>query len=104
MSVSPGLAGCVVEPGMEPAAGKAPPLSTQVSDTQVLLNGVAIPIFYTSYGQINCQIPTDAPTGLATLQVKRTDGQASNLVSVPIGARAPGLLRFNIGDYGAIVN
>jgi uncharacterized protein (TIGR03437 family) len=70
----------------------------------VLLNGVPIPLFYTSYGQINCQIPTDAPAGTATLQVKRTDGQASNLVTVTIGARAPRLLRFNIGDYGAIVN
>ena len=87
-----------------PASGKAPPLSTQVADTQVLLNGVPIPLYYTSYGQINCQIPTDAPTGTATVQVKRTDGQASNLVSVEIGARAPRLLRFNIGDYGAIVN
>ena len=89
---------------MAPATGTAPPLSTQVADTQVLLNGVPIPIFYTSYGQINCQIPTDAPAGIATLQVKRTDGQASNLVTVTIGARAPRLLRFNIGDYGAIVN
>jgi uncharacterized protein (TIGR03437 family) len=87
-----------------PAVGTAPPLSTQVADTQVLLNGVPIPIFYTSYGQINCQIPTDAAIGTATLQVKRTDGQASNLVTVQIGARAPRLLRFNIGDYGAIVN
>ena len=75
-----------------------------MADTQVLLNGVPIPIFYTSYGQINCQIPTDAPTGTATLQVKRTDGQASNLVTVTIGPRAPRLLRFNLGDYGAIVN
>jgi uncharacterized protein (TIGR03437 family) len=89
---------------MAPATGTAPPLSTQVADTQVLLNGVPIPIFYTSYGQINCQIPTDAATGTATLQVKRTDGQVSNLVTVAIGARAPRLLRFNIGDYGAIVN
>ncbi len=86
------------------ALGTAPPLSTRVADTQVLLNGVLIPIFYSSYGQINCQIPTDAPTGTATLQVKRTDGQASNLVTVDIGPRAPRLLRFNIGDYGAIVN
>ncbi|MEO8595196.1 MAG: IPT/TIG domain-containing protein [Candidatus Solibacter sp.] len=87
-----------------PAAGSAPPLSTQVSDTQVLLNGVPIPVFYTSYGQINCQIPTDAPVGTALLQVKRTDGQTSNTVSVEINARAPRLLRFNIKDYGAIVN
>ena len=87
-----------------PASGSAPPLKTQVADTQVLLNGVAIPLFYTSYGQINCQIPTDATTGTSTLQVKRTDGQASNLVTVNIGSRAPRLLRFNIADYGAIVN
>jgi uncharacterized protein (TIGR03437 family) len=87
-----------------PASGTAPPVKTQVADTQVLLNGVPIPLFYTSYGQINCQIPTDAPAGTATLQVKRTDGQASNLVTVNIGARAPRLLRFNIADYGAIVN
>ena len=74
---------------MAPATGTAPPLSTQVADTQVLLNGVPIPLFYTSYGQINCQIPTDAPAGTATLQVKRTDGQASNLVTVEDrGARA----------------
>ena len=86
------------------ALGTAPPLSTQVADTQVLLNGVAIPIFYSSYGQINCQIPTDAPTGTALLQVKRTDGQAGNLVTLDIGPRAPRLLRFNLGDFGAIVN
>jgi uncharacterized protein (TIGR03437 family) len=87
-----------------PASGSAPPIGTRVADTQVLFNGVAIPIFYTSYGQINCQIPTDASIGASTLQVKRTDGQASNLVSVDIGSRAPRLLRFNIADYGAIVN
>jgi uncharacterized protein (TIGR03437 family) len=86
------------------ALGTAPPLSTQVADTQVLLNGVPIPIFYSSYGQINCQIPTDAPTGTAILQVKRTDGQAGNQVTVGIGPRAPRLLRFNLGDFGAIVN
>jgi len=87
-----------------PASGSAPPLSTQVSDTQVLMNGVPIPIFYTSYGQINCQIPTNAPVGTSLLQVRRSDGQISNTVSVEIVARAPRLLRFNIGDYGAIVN
>lgn len=87
-----------------PASGPAPPLGTQVADTQVLFNGVAIPIFYTSYGQINCQIPTDAVAGTSFVQVKRSDGQVSNLVSVTIAARAPRLLRFNVGDYGAIVN
>ncbi|MEO8372638.1 MAG: hypothetical protein ABI806_25860, partial [Candidatus Solibacter sp.] len=62
------------------------------------------PIYYASYGQINCQIPTDAAVGTSLLQVKRTDGQVSNTVSVTISARAPRLLRFNVGEYGAIVN
>ena len=84
------------------ALGTAPPLSTQVSDTQVLLNGVPIPIYYASYGQINCQIPTNATVGTSLLQVKRTDGQISNTVSVTIVARAPRLLRIGVGDYGAI--
>jgi len=68
----------------------------------VLLNGIPIPIYYASYGQINCQIPTDAQVGTSLLQVKRTDGQISNTVSVEINARAPRLLRIGVGDYGAI--
>jgi uncharacterized protein (TIGR03437 family) len=84
------------------AAG-APPLATQLADTQVLFNGQALPLFYTSYGQINCQIPTDAPLGTSLVQVKRQDGQVSNLVSVDIALRAPRLL-LGLGEYGAITN
>jgi len=65
---------------------------------------VPIPIYYASYGQINCQIPTNATVGTSLLQVKRTDGQVSNTVSVEIAARGPRLLRFNVGEFGAIVN
>jgi uncharacterized protein (TIGR03437 family) len=84
------------------AAG-APPLSSQLTDTQVLFNGQALPLFYTSYGQINCQIPTDAPLGTSLVQVKRQDGQVSNLVSVDVTLRAPRLL-LGLGEYGAITN
>src|SRR5205823_3867130 len=34
-----------------PANTAAPPLATQLADTQVLLNGSPLPLFYTSYGQ-----------------------------------------------------
>jgi uncharacterized protein (TIGR03437 family) len=85
------------------AAG-APPIATQLSDTQVLFNGQALPLYYSSYGQINCQIPTDAPIGTALVQVKRQDGQVSNLVSVELAARAPRLLPGGVGQYGAITN
>ena len=82
----------------------APPIATQLSDTQVLFNGQPLPLYYASYGQINCQIPTDAPVGTSLVQVKRQDGQVSNLVSVDIAARAPRLLLGGIGLYGAITN
>jgi uncharacterized protein (TIGR03437 family) len=85
------------------AAG-APPLSTQLTDTQVLFNGQPLPLFYTSYGQINCQIPTDAPLGTSLVQVKRQDGQVSNLLAVDIALRAPRLLLVGVGQYGAITN
>jgi uncharacterized protein (TIGR03437 family) len=82
----------------------APPISTQLSDTQVLFNGQPLPLYYASYGQINCQIPTDAPLGTSLVQVKRQDGQVSNLVSVEIAARAPRLLLAGVGIYGVVTN
>ena len=81
----------------------APPIPTQLSDTQVLFNGQPLPLYYTLYGQIACQIPSDAPIGTSLVQVKRQDGQVSNQVSVDIAARAPRIL---VGPnlYGVITN
>jgi uncharacterized protein (TIGR03437 family) len=84
--------------------GPAPPLSTQLADTSVLVNGTAAPIFYTSYGQIAFQLPTTTATGQALVQVKRTDGSISNTVSVNVVARAPKVLQLYGGPWGAIVN
>ena len=81
----------------------APPIPTQLSDTQVLFNGQPLPLYYTLYGQIACEIPSDAPIGTSLVQVKRQDGQVSNQVSVDIAARAPRIL---VGPslYGVITN
>jgi uncharacterized protein (TIGR03437 family) len=81
----------------------APPIPTQLSDTQVLFNGQPLPLYYTLYGQIACQIPSDAPIGTSLVQVKRQDGQVSNQVSVDIAARAPRILVGPAG-YGVITN
>jgi uncharacterized protein (TIGR03437 family) len=70
----------------------APPLSAQLSDTQILFNDQPLPLYYTTYGQIACQILTDAPLGTSLVQVKRQDGQLSNIVSVDVASRAPRLL------------
>jgi len=70
----------------------APPLPTAAGGTSVLVNGAAVPLFYTSYGQIAFQLPYDVPAGSATVQVKRDDGSVSNLASITIAPRAPRLL------------
>ena len=87
----------------EPAQGKELPLVTKLADTRVLVNGQPAPLYFTSYGQINFQMPYGLPAGTAEVRVER-DGQAGNAVTVQVAERAPRLLRLGIGDYGIIVN
>ena len=84
--------------------GPAPPLSTQLADVQVLVNGTAVPLYYTSYAQIAFQMPVNTPAGTALVQVQRSDGSSSNTVSVNVATSAPKLLLIYGGPYGAIVN
>lgn len=70
----------------------AVPLATKLGATSVLVNGTAVPLFYTSYGQIAFQMPLDTPVGTAIVQVQRDDGSASNKASVEVAPRAPRLL------------
>ena len=86
-----------------PALGQGSPLGTQIGTTQVLIDGQAAPLYYSSYGQINLQVPENTATGTATVQVMR-DGLASNSVSLAIASRAPRLLLIGVGSYGAIYN
>lgn len=84
--------------------GQAPPMSTQVADVTVTVNGEAAPIYYTLPFQIAFQIPVDTQPGVASVQLTRTDGSASNLASVTVAARAPKLVPLNGSSWGAIVN
>jgi uncharacterized protein (TIGR03437 family) len=77
----------------------APPLPNTAGGTSVLVNGTAVPIFYTSYGQIAFQLPYNVPTGTSMVQVKRDDGSVSNLASITVAPRAPRLLVTVNQDY-----
>jgi uncharacterized protein (TIGR03437 family) len=81
--------------------GPAPPLPTKLGGTSVLVNGVAAPLFYTSYGQIAFEIPVDAAPGPGIIQVQRDDGTISNKASVVIAERAPRLL-VTVNQNGSI--
>jgi uncharacterized protein (TIGR03437 family) len=83
--------------------GSTVPLATALGGASVLFNGQPVPVYYTSYGQINFQVPVDAPLGLNTVQAKR-DGVVGNPISVQVVERSPRLLRLNVGEYGAVVN
>jgi len=85
-----------------PVSGPNPPLATQLGGASVFVNGEQAPLYFSSYGQINFQMPTDTPAGTALVQVE-TNGQTSNTVSVNVAARAPRLLLlYGTGGYGAI--
>ncbi len=87
----------------EPAGAPGLPLPTEIGGTRVFVNDRPAPLYFTSYGQVNFQVPYDTPAGDARVRVER-QGQRGNTVSVRIANMAPRILRLGIGDYGIIVN
>jgi uncharacterized protein (TIGR03437 family) len=73
------------------------PLPTQLSDAQVLVNGVAVPLFYVSASQINALSPASS-TGLVALTV--TNGAGKHTVNVLIEATVPAVFTQNSGGTG----
>ncbi len=69
------------------------PLATQLSasNSRVLVNGVAAPLYFSSYYQIAFQVPLETALGTALVQVQR-DGLTSNTVTVQVADRAPRIL------------
>jgi uncharacterized protein (TIGR03437 family) len=85
-----------------PQSGTQIPLVTKLGGVRVLVNGQPVPLFFTSSGQINFQMPFETSQGVALVQVER-DGQAGNMVSVGVTSFAPRMLLLN-GFYGVAVN
>jgi uncharacterized protein (TIGR03437 family) len=67
------------------------PLATNIAGSDVLVNGSAVPLYFSSYGQIAFQVPMETPLGTAQVQVER-DGIAGNTISVQVVDRAPRIL------------
>jgi uncharacterized protein (TIGR03437 family) len=87
--------------GSTQAPGVPPP--TQLGGATVLVNGRAAPLYYSSYGQINLEIPLETAVGTAQVQVQR-DGLTGNTVSLQVASRAPRLLLLGGSGFGAIQN
>ncbi len=69
------------------------PLPTMLGTTMVMVNGAPAPLFYVSPGQINFQMPSNAPLGNANVGVNVGGQQVSPLEaqSVVLTAVDPGL-------------
>lgn len=81
----------------DPQQASSLPLLTTLGGTQVLVNGQPAPVYYVSPGQINFEIPIDAATGDATVQVVR-NSQAGNLAYLNIQPSEPRFIT-NGGTY-----
>ena len=79
------------------------PLSTEISGSEVMVNGRAAPMYFSTYGQIAFQVPMETALGTAQVQVER-DEIAGNIVSVQVVNRVPRLLLAGGTSFGAIQN
>lgn len=77
------------------------PLTTNLNGTQVLVNGIAAPIYFISNGQIDFEVPFEVPPGPTTIRVVR-NGQQGNLIAATIADSAPRFLLLNGGPYAVL--
>lgn len=89
--------------GGTPVSASSLPLSTNLSGTQVVFNGIPAPVFYSSNGQVDFLVPIEAQPGPAQVSVTY-NGQPGNTVSANVAASVPRILRLGIGNYGIVVN
>ena len=89
--------------GATPTSAASLPLGTTLGGVQVFVNNVPAPVYFTSTGQINFEVPQSAQPGTAQVSVSY-NGQQGNTVTTTIQARAPRILRLGVGDYAIIVN
>jgi uncharacterized protein (TIGR03437 family) len=84
------------------AAGAAPYPKT-LGGAVVTVNGLAAPVQYVSYGQLNFQIPYETSAGSAEIRITR-DGVAGNGASVDIVPRAPRIYAAVSASDGGLVS
>jgi hypothetical protein len=83
------------------ASAQMLPLPRTLASTQVLVNGLAAPLFYVGPGQINAQMPLEVAAGTPLSVVVKNAGQSSNAATVNLVPAAPGI--FTYGNNGAVV-
>ena len=101
--VSPGSLVSIFGTNMSPVniATKEIPLPTALADSCLTVNGLPIPLIFTSPTQINAQLPFQA-VGNVTLIV-RTPGGVSDNYNLVIQPTAPGVFQARIAGYESLI-
>jgi uncharacterized protein (TIGR03437 family) len=95
-------------PGTSAQNPGLPPLATTLGGVQVLVNGTPAPLYFASPGQVNFQLPYEAPTGQTTTVQVVSNGTPGNLRPISVTPVVPRVLVWPSsvipGGYGIIVN
>jgi uncharacterized protein (TIGR03437 family) len=73
------------------------PLPTDVNGTQVLIGGIKAPIYFTSDGQVNAQIPYELEPNKQYQVIVAANGALSTPDSIQVSAVVPGLAAYADG-------
>ena len=103
--VSPGMVAVLFGSNLADAVAAAPPgmLPTVLRNTQVLVDGVAAPLFYVSPTQINFQAPLEI-SGSTAQVVIASNGILGPAVTVSLAGETPGIFMNPETGTGAVLN
>jgi uncharacterized protein (TIGR03437 family) len=74
-----------------PQVASSIPFPTTLNNVQVMVDGIAAPIYYVTPGQLSAIVPYAVTSGIATVQVIN-NGKSSNVVTMQVAKTAPGVL------------
>ncbi|HVO97516.1 MAG TPA: hypothetical protein VMT15_05585 [Bryobacteraceae bacterium] len=96
--VAPGSLASIAGTGLATATTPeaTPPLPSSLGGATVTVNGKTAPILYASPTLVNFQVPWETATGTASVVVN-VAGIASNTMTVPVTATAPGVFFYSSG-------
>ena len=87
---------------VDPRVAGAGTLPRQIESTVVLINNIAVPLYFIARTQINAQVPFEVAVGEATLVVKRGEAFSESL-RLRIAEAAPGVFTLTQDGRGAAV-
>ena len=97
--VAPGTVAAIFGRNLAPSNSEAAgvPLPTSLGGTQVLVGGIAAPLFFVSPNQIDVQIPSELPANSSQDVIVLAGGNVSIPRTIQLGAVNPGVASYTTG-------